>query len=764
ESHYSYDNMERLSSITNGAGTTIHFGYDANGMPTSVRRGDLIWSMAYDGEGNMLSLSSPSGNTASWDRDGLGYVTSFANPLGQTSRFTWNTVNRLTSATDPLGHAVAYEYDKDGLFTAVLREPISSASFERDTLGNVTQIVDPNGQTWDFSYTSMGRLETWKDPLGNTWETRYDNRGRPSLVVYPDGGSVTQEYDASDNLVKLTHSDGTTASYSFNELNRLSQTENLVLTYDAEENIVDTLSGGVHFGATFDSGDRLASVTYNNGAFAVNYQYDEKYGLLTRISDTLTSTTVDLHYDSDLRIVGMDRSNGVNTELTLDKADQVTRIQDGAILDLQYGYDAAGRQISADMTAPLDPSEFLTAQTNTLEYDAASRIGSTGFTYDKRGRLTASPDYTLSWDGLSRLVQKDEVSFSYNGLAETISRTEAGKTTRYHYNYGINLTPIMAEQNGTDEFLRYYVWTPDGRLLYMIDATQGNAVYFYHFDRTGSTLALTDAGGSITDAYAYSPYGKLLTHQGESPQPFTFVGAYGIRQEGASGRIYQMRARYYDARLGRFLSREPLWPVIGDLRQINPYQYALNDPIQMLDMTGADSVSNNSQSPNEFAKYANELMVRVDDAYHGRVGDPVFEYAGNEGEFEDSLFLLRQWAEEIAAKQSELGDPNPNLPQNPNLAVQQAVSVHAGLGVSVVKHLGKTVQERTTGGFVSPLPKNMILLGPTESRRGSTYYGESPVIHQKRMMVEEFYWRMSEARFQDDFDANTRARALATGR
>jgi len=697
---YTYDNMERLRSITNGAGTAIHFGYDVNGMPNSVRRGDQTWTMTWDAEGNMLSSRSPSGNTESWVYDGLGYVTSYADPLGQTTQFFWDNMNRLTRTTDPLGHAVLYTYDRHGFLTSVAQAPIGSASFERDALGNVARIIDPNGEAWEFSHTAMGRLDTWKDPLGNTREIQYDNRGRIVCVLYPDGGQVTREYDMNDNLVKLTHSSGTTVSYSFNELNHLALTEDLAVTYDDEENVVDTVSSGVHFGATYDAADRLASVSYNNGTFTVNYQYDEKHGLPTRISDTLTGTTVDLRYDLDLRIVGIDRSNGVNAVFTYDKADRITRIQDGSTLDLQYRYDAAGRPISADLSAPLDPSAFFVSQTEIVTYDAASRVSSQGFVHDARGRLTTSPDYTLSWDGLSRLIAKDDIAFSYNGMRDLTSRSDGRTSIRYHYNYAIDLTPIVAEQNGAGESLRYYVWTPDGRLLYMIDTAHGNAVYFYHFDRAGSALALTNGTGSVTDAYAYAPYGELLAHQGENPQPFTFMGAYGVRQEGVDGKMYQMRSRYYDAQLGRFVSREPFWPVIGDPGQINPYQYALDNPIQMADITGTGPVSNSFHpSPSE------ESLLR-----EGVDGERVLREMKAGGEMptgrELATMHLRQLGYELSADDMWSGPAKPALQRiDPDGAVFEAMLAHEGRMESVAKHLAKTVEMRTTGDFISPLPK-----------------------------------------------------------
>ncbi|OQX00337.1 MAG: hypothetical protein BWK80_62090, partial [Desulfobacteraceae bacterium IS3] len=67
-------------------------------------------------------------------------------------------------------------------------------------------------------------------------------------------------------------------------------------------------------------------------------------------------------------------------------------------------------------------------------------------------------------------------------------------------------------------------------------------------------------------------------------QPFTFIGKFGVRLESAN--LYQMRARYYDAQTGRFLSIDPLWPRVTEPREINPYIYAAANPIGWIDPTG----------------------------------------------------------------------------------------------------------------------------------------------------------------------------------
>lgn len=432
----------------------------------------------------------------------------------------------------------------------------------------------------------MGRLASLRDPLGQTWQYAYDTRGRLSQTTSPDGGSLTRTYDAASNLTRQLSSDGTDLQFTYDALNRLTAANDLRLTYDAEGRVTETEDAGIGFGASYDAAGRLQTVTYDNGAFTVTYTYDPATGLLMQVSDSLTGTQVTFTYDPDFRLTTIGRSNGVTTTLTWDGAGRLTRFRDGTFLDLQYTLDAAGQVTQVQMTAPLDPASFM-SPSSSFTYDAASQVNSPGVSHDARGRLTASPAHRFTWDGASRLVGIDDVTLTYNGLGELRTRTEGGATTHYFSNYALGLAPLVAEQDEASGTLpRFYVWTPGGALLYMIDAAAGTRVSFYHYDRTGSTLALTDETGTVTDAYAYDPYGRLLAHEGTNPQPFTFVGRLGVRQEDPGGTLYHMRARYYDAGMQRFLSREPLWPQLANPMQLNPYQYARHDPVRTVDPTG----------------------------------------------------------------------------------------------------------------------------------------------------------------------------------
>ena len=117
-------------------------------------------------------------------------------------------------------------------------------------------------------------------------------------------------------------------------------------------------------------------------------------------------------------------------------------------------------------------------------------------------------------------------------------------------------------------------------MLTSIDLSSG--IYYYHFDATGNTVALTNEGGNIVNSYAYSPFGIIANEQeAVLHQPFKYVGQYGVMSEPNG--LYYMRARFYDPYTGRFISQDPLGFEGGD---INLYVYAANNPIMYADPEG----------------------------------------------------------------------------------------------------------------------------------------------------------------------------------
>jgi RHS repeat-associated protein len=109
----------------------------------------------------------------------------------------------------------------------------------------------------------------------------------------------------------------------------------------------------------------------------------------------------------------------------------------------------------------------------------------------------------------------------------------------------------------------------------------GNVLTFYHADALGSIVKTTNEAGEVVDSYSYDAYGNL-----ETPHPggYAFTGREWDPETG----LYYYRARYYDPRVVRFLSVDP----IGLAGGLNVYSYVGNDPVSRRDPTGLDWADN----------------------------------------------------------------------------------------------------------------------------------------------------------------------------
>ena len=85
--------------------------------------------------------------------------------------------------------------------------------------------------------------------------------------------------------------------------------------------------------------------------------------------------------------------------------------------------------------------------------------------------------------------------------------------------------------------------------------TGGNA-YYYDFDLLGSTAGSTGASGGYANSYSYLPFGGMSSLSGVVPNPFQFIGQYGVRTTGEG--VYDMHTRTYLASRGGFISPDSL--------------------------------------------------------------------------------------------------------------------------------------------------------------------------------------------------------------
>ena len=625
---FTYDERERLKTQTNPLAETVTLGYAPVGWPETVEDpAGKTTIRAYNQEGMPLSFSDPLGNSWNYTPDEEGRIIRRTSPLGHAWDYQHDAMGRVSATTSPLAQTTSFSYDPRGLLTGLALPEEIMAVYLRDALGKIYRIIDPGGNIWSSSYDAMGRLSSETDPLANTTSVAYDNRNRPDTINYPEG-SLRLFYDEAGNITRRLYSDGTDLFYTHDDNNRVLTSNEISLGYDARGDIISCNGMTV----IRDDAGRIAAMDLAPGK-TVQYSYNSR-GLVSQVSDWAGGTT-GLTYDDAGRLTALSRPNGIVTHLTYDPDGYITGMtEQGAdgLSSIQLTRDGLGNVIAADRSVPLEPD--LSPEATEFSFDAAGQLS--GSTYDKMGRLLADGRRVYTWDLASRLITCGEkgatATFSYDGFGMRVSRLFGGVTRRYVWNYAPDLPVVSIIREGGND-LTYYIHLPDGKLLHGIDASS-NARRFYHFDETGSTLFLTDDNGAITDSYGIAPYGAVTAATGGTDNPFKFIGAYGVMEEGDSG-LYYMRARYYDSESGRFISRDPIAAIHP--QEINPYQYARNNPLRYIDPTGMKA--DNPHDPFHPAEGYRENEIVI--GYQGK--QPIID-----------VEKTRLWRKEIARKRHEV--------------------------------------------------------------------------------------------------------------
>lgn len=628
---YHFDLHGRRVAIEDALGNTSRMAYDGQGhmIGQTDPRGNFS-TFAYDGFGNLKEQINSSGKKVTFSYDTQHRLTETTGSLNQKVTYKHNAKHRVTDRIDPLGHTVktsylanglvnlvtdprsvstAYSYDANGYLDTSKTGTNPAINFNFDIRGRLESLVDQKGAKTSFAYQNNGLLKERLDPLGKkslyeytatgklkkltnrnnkTAQFVYTDSGNLKEVNYP-GSAVNFSYDARDNLVKMTDSTGSTTS-----------------TYDGAGRLTGhTDSNGHRVGYSYDAAGNLTTLTYPPGNKTVSYTYDSLNRLSTvKINWLSGKPTMRYVYDDASRLSRVEHFNAMETEYSWDDADRLTGIAhegDVALVEYSFKLDANGNRIQevispAPMLADsliIDDTSFdynlahnrlISTSTHSYVFDAQGQLASTietlanRYAYDNEGQLTTKDDITYSFDDAHRLIQRGSDSFVYDGVGNRLKALRGAAPNRVETQYIYDASGnLLAQANGAGQISRYYIY--GAGLAAMV---QNNTYYVYHFDGTGHTVALTNANDVAVNKYTYSPYGKVQ-FQEQIAQPFKYAGQVGIFTE--SDNLLYMRARYYDAEVGRFISEDPAGFIDGP----NLYAYVGGNPISFFDSTGLSS-------------------------------------------------------------------------------------------------------------------------------------------------------------------------------
>jgi len=591
EKQFFYDKAGSMTKAIDELGNVVTTEYDASGNIVAVKDayGVDITKIKYDKMNNPVEVEDALGNVVVSKYDSIGRLVEIVDQLNRTTKYSYDSMNRLTKAVDPLSGESSHTYDKDGNVTSYTDPNGNTTSLKYDKAGRLISETTAIGSTKTYGYNSLNLLETYTNGREQKTVYTYDKLERLSSFTDPDG-TVSYTYDENGNVLTVQDENGT-ITREYDELNRITK-------------YTDNRGNTVKY--SYDSLGNLISLTYPGGKI-VRYEYD-KIGNLTKVTDWKGRVT-SCQYDKNGRLNKTVRPNGTIQTTTFDVAGQVMQQKDvdgdgNVVNQYDYEYDAVGN-VTVEKSSY--ESGTLKNMDAVMTYDTGNRLltfNGKSVLYDKDGNMTYGPlngqMVTFTYDSRNRLVKAGDTTYEYDAENNRTAVVEKGVRTEYINDPNAYLSKLLIKKdaNGNETF---YVYG-----LGLIGQEENGEYITYHYDLRGSTTALTDNTGNVTDRFEYAPYGELQNHVGNTKTPFLYNGRDGVMTD--SNGLYYMRARYYNPDIKRFINQDIISGDISDGRTLNRYAYVNGNPISLTDPFGLSP----SFSPSSIVHGVFDLVSLID--------------------------------------------------------------------------------------------------------------------------------------------------------
>jgi YD repeat-containing protein len=340
ESVYGYDDISRLISATNEAGT-VAFNYDDRNRlkNTTDVFGHLIeYEYELTPTVNQKRLKFDGTMYAVYNFDDVGRLSSLVNSSDNTTiSFGYDNEDKPISRTYPNGVTTTYDYFNNDLLKRLKDVSGTATLFDRQ-----------------YTYNSAQQIENITEPTTTRIFT-YDLVDRLKTVTASNNQNESYNYDDVGNRTS-SHLSNT---YTYSPFNKLTTTQTVTYAFDANGNTVGKSEGGKRWMFLWDHENRLAVA--RDRKTNVRYRYD---ALGRRVQ----------------RVVGYGREN---TKFIYDGLDVVADDNSGTLTKYQNGPGIDNK---------------LRVQTGTdVKYFLADHLGSTNGLADSSGsyeflRFIRQPD------------------------------------------------------------------------------------------------------------------------------------------------------------------------------------------------------------------------------------------------------------------------------------------------------------------------------------------------------------------------------------
>lgn len=423
-----------------------------------------------------------------------------------------------------------YTYDERGFLTSA-SEGGTVYHYTRDSEGRILTKSAWGKTLYEDSYDRDGRLQESSD--GRTRISySYDRAGRLTHVSSDSGAGAEYHYDRNGSQTQVLYANGMRTSYCYDSRNRMTGMETM-------------LPGGELLYRSACTYDRAGNRTGREE------QYRDAF------SGSLHTAVTTYTYDGMSRLTG-EELDGKLTGYSYDMAgNRLSRTTEGRTERYHYN--------SRNQLAELDSA----AETVQYEYDHAGNLTAESH-IPQGGNITKRIEYT--YDAYDRntsvcsagCVQQNH--YDAEGLRNAV--TENGSTTNFVYRNGMLSSELDADRNP----VRGYVYGNE-----YISQNNGSSSGYYLNDEQGSIRYLTGSDGSIRNHYRYSAFGESITAEETVPNRLK----YNARMADELTGLYYLRARYYNASLGRFTQEDVIY---ND--GLNLYAYCNSNPVMYSDPSG----------------------------------------------------------------------------------------------------------------------------------------------------------------------------------
>jgi RHS repeat-associated protein len=531
-----------LVTVTDQAGATTRYAYDAGGHPAQI----------IDAKGAVTRLV----------HDAAGRQVSSTDPLGRTTFRRYDKAGNLVEVIDPAGNGIRMSYDAAGRLIERAAADGAAVTFAYDAAGRRIRMTDATGTT-RYSYDTAGRLSGRTDPDGGAFAWRYDAPGRCVALRYPSGTEATYSYDRNGRLAGLgVPAAGCRASFVTDRDGRL---------------LLEKLPGS-----------QIRRYRYRRG------QLCEHTAILAGRDAIVTSFLRDLQ--------GRIRAQRVGGALREFRYDRVGRLKYASAwehdpVEIELAYDVVGNRVwqrigEVETRYYYDAADQLTsAETKGGPYPSRME-----FRYDACGRLiediAGHTHRTVRYDGFGLPVDlawpgRFHAARTYNGLGQlsflTVTSAD-GRSACVTYRWSTDACPRILCQHARlpsrldGEFVYGY-----GRTLVRTSGEAGEPQWAaFRTDAFGSAIRTGETDAWV-QAERYGIFGEPSENPVRARPP---VPRFGYRGELALGPLIYLRSRTYDTLSGRFISRDPVALTLGPSHAAHPYVYARNDPLRRSEPTG----------------------------------------------------------------------------------------------------------------------------------------------------------------------------------